>query len=277
MKIKSFAKINLGLNILNKRKDGYHLLQTIFYPINLYDNIIFKPSNKIQVTCIPDIGIQEEENIAFKTAKLLQKYYDCKLKGINIEIKKNIPDGAGLGGGSSNAATTLLSLNKLWNLNLSFEQLLEISKKLGADVPFFLIGKPAIASGIGDILEPIELNLPYKIIIISSNIKISTKMAYKLLNRGYEKIPTKNYYEILEIIRQEPHNMKYVLSNDFESIIFKMHPELKNIKALLYDYGAIFAQMTGSGSAIYGFFEDIDNLQSIQTEIAKNGFKLHIT
>jgi 4-diphosphocytidyl-2-C-methyl-D-erythritol kinase len=200
MTYKSYAKINLGLEVLYKRTDGYHEINTLFHQICLADIIDIEPHNSIKINCIPDLGIQQEQNLAFKACKLLQNNYDCKLKGAEIKIKKNIPTGAGLGGGSSNASTVLKGLNSMWNLNLSDTTLLDLAKELGSDVPFFIKGGTAIGKGRGEVLEFVDFKLPYHILLIFPEVKISTKVAYEKLNRSSEISSGSDFKKILDDI-----------------------------------------------------------------------------
>ena len=248
------AKINLGLNILEKREDGYHDIETIYVPLQLKDKVTLEKRKKgIVINCNnPDIPLNEK-NLAYKAAKLMRekaRYYG----GVSITIDKKIPIGGGLGGGSSDAASVLRGLNILWNTNFSLKTLKKLGIKIGSDVPFFMINKACIGRGKGEILQPI----PFKysniwIIIVYPNIKIESKWAYENLNLTKNK-KIINFYSFLKKSR-DPSELRDRIVNDFETIVFEKFPEIKKIKETLYDFGADFCLMTGSGSAIYGMFK----------------------
>ncbi len=246
------CKINLGLNILAKKEDGFHNLETFFFPVNIHDVLEILPSseNTIQLTTsgIP-LG-EVENNICVKAYYLVKKDYP-ELPAINIHLHKAIPLGAGLGGGSSDGVATLQLLNKKFNLNIPDKQLFEYALKLGSDCPFFLLNKPCYASGRGETLEPFQLSLSgYKIIIVNPEIHISTTEAFKGI------IPYMPKKRIKEIITQPIVTWKEELVNDFEKSIFEKYPKVQQIKTELYEKGAIYSAMSGSGSTVYGIFKD---------------------
>ncbi len=250
----SNSKINLGLYILNKRPDGYHDISTVFYPI-MWKDIIeiipdFNHQNQINITNYGiSLNIPIQENIIFKAYQLLlQRFKD--LPSLNVYLYKQVPFGAGLGGGSANAAFFLKSCNTLLNLNLSKEELKSIAASLGADCAFFIENTPCLASGKGDILTPIKLHLSsYYIYVIYPNIMISTKEAY-------QNITPKNKDIDLQKILQLPIEWwKENLNNDFEEGLFKQYPILSEIKQKMYEQGALYASMSGSGSALFGIFK----------------------
>lgn len=269
LKLKSFAKINIGLEVLYKRKDGYHEINTIFSKICLADDIIIEPNKELVVECIPSIGIHQTQNLAYKSSKLIQKYFDCKSKAAKITIFKNIPLGGGLGGGSSNAATVLTGLNEFWRLNATKEELINIAKELGADVPFFLSGNFAVGHGIGDKLEYFDFDLPYHLLLVISGFKIDTPWAYSQLKRTKDQIPVSNLKEILLTNIKNQKKLQDLIRNDFEEIAFSKFPELFEIKKHLYKRGAVLALMSGSGSTMYGFFDDYNMLKKAK-EFFKN-------
>lgn len=251
----SYAKINLALEILGKRPDGYHEINSIFLPITLADQIHIQKSDKFDLQVEPhNVKIPLEENIIYKTIKLIQKKYKINIDFINIKLIKNIPIGAGLGGGSSNAATILLALNEIYNLKLSKQELRQIAKEIGADVPFFIDPKPSIVQGIGDIITPIEFNFDFQILLIYPNIQISTKFAYSLIPFSRRPQKSTNYFEVLKQIKSIKDYKKFLV-NDFETHLFPHFESLSAIKHKLYDIGAYFATLTGSGASVFGIFE----------------------
>jgi 4-diphosphocytidyl-2-C-methyl-D-erythritol kinase len=248
------CKINLGLHILRKRADGFHDLETVFYPIAWQDalEIVQNPSlsSPIQFnTSGLKIGSPTEDNICFKAYQLLKMDFP-ELPAIKMHLHKVIPSGAGLGGGSSDGAFTLLLLNKKFNLGISEDQLIQYALKLGSDCPFFVKNKPCYATGRGEKLEEVELNLsPYRIVLVNPQIHIDTGKAFSKI------APYNQRKSIKEIIQQPIENWKDLFKNDFEETVFAEHPEVKTIKEELYTQGAVYASMSGSGSTVYGLFE----------------------
>lgn len=244
------AKINIGLNIISKREDGYHNIETIFYPIKLFDRIQFYESNSFLIECSdPSIPV-DERNLIYKARNILSNAVG-KTLNVKVKLEKNIPSFAGLGGGSSNAAITLIALNEIFELKLNEKDLLELASKIGSDVPFFILNKPAFAEGRGEILFPLpELKLDYKILLVIPDVKISTIWAYSNFKHSIKKID-------LKLIRTKIDFEKYkeLITNDFEEIVFPSFPIVKNIKDEILSSGSLFALLSGSGSAIYGFFE----------------------
>lgn len=246
------CKINLGLNILAKKEDGFHDLETVFFPINIYDVLELIPSQK-NTTQLTTSGIslgESENNICLKAYYLIKNDYPG-LPAIKIHLHKAIPLGAGLGGGSADGVESLQLINKKFSLNITENQLFDYALKLGSDCPFFLLNKPVFASGRGETLEPLRLSLSgYKIIIVNPGIHISTTEAFKNITPS---IPKKR---IKEIITQPIETWKKDLINDFEKSVFKTYPQVDQIKNDLYESGAIYSAMSGSGSTVYGIFKD---------------------
>lgn len=253
------AKLNLGLNIVEKRPDGYHNLETVFVPIPLYDALEINPMDEsfpsenacdIKITG-NKIDCEDKDNIVVKAYNLIASAYD--IPRVHIHLYKHIPSQAGLGGGSSDAAYMLKALNECFNLNIGKEKLQEYAASLGADCAFFIDSKPAFATGIGSCLSPIDMGTTLTdchVIIIKPSIAISTKSAYAHIHPHH---PDKC---CRDIINQPMETWKHELTNDFEEQAFKDYPELQNIKNNLYEHGAIYAQMSGSGSAMFGIFKD---------------------
>ncbi len=250
------CKINLGLNILRKRDDGFHDLETVFYPVYLNDVLEITPAsdNKTELTITGISTGRQSENLCMKVWNLLKKNY-LKLPEVKMHLHKVIPLGAGLGGGSSDAAFLLQLLNKKFNLNIPGEQLFGYALQLGSDCPFFLTNKPCFATGRGEKMEPANISLSeYKILLIHSGIHINTGNAFKEIKRT---VPAK---KIKEIIQQPIETWKDELQNDFENFAFEKYPALKKIKDELYANGAVYASMSGSGSTIFGIFKKNENI-----------------
>lgn len=255
------AKINLGLNIIEKRPDGYHNLETIFYPINLQDalEVTRRENNDKEYTLhISGASLEgePEDNLVVKAYKLLKKDYPGLLP-VDIHMYKHIPAGAGLGGGSSDAACMIKLLNDKFSLGLSTERMEEYAAKLGADCAFFIRNKPVFATGIGNLFEPVELSLKgYHIILIKPDIFVSTRDAFAEIK------PVRPAVSLKEIVKQPIETWKSSMKNDFEDSVFKKFPEIAAIKDELYDLGAVYAAMSGSGSSVYGIFEaPIENVE----------------
>lgn len=257
------AKINLGLNVVSKRPDGYHNLETVFYPVGIKDEILIETvPDKIspRYDCslnIKGINIDGDlqQNLIVKAYKLLKQRY-TSIPKINVTLTKNIPTQAGMGGGSADCAFTIRMLNDGFNLGMSIKEMQKTATELGADCPFFINPTPSFATGIGEILTPIDLNLSqYKIAIVKPPIMISTKEAFANIT------PKKPTMCCRDIVMQPIETWKEKLVNDFEQSISNSHPEIIKIKNKLYDLGAIYASMTGSGSALFGIFDkNISNL-----------------
>ena len=251
------AKINIGLNITEKRPDGYHNLETIFYPIELCDTLEFVQTEEAKFSYSGlEIEGDSDNNLIMKAYRLLKEEFD--LPAINIHLHKAIPMGAGLGGGSADAAFMLKMLNKEFNLGLSVSELEQRAAKLGADCAFFIENKPTLAKGIGNIFEPTTINLSgYHIVLIKPDVHVSTAEAY-----GGCK-PQRWTTPLEEAIKQPITEWKNYIFNDFEKTVFIAHPELAEIKEMLYEKGAIYAAMSGSGSTIYGIFDkEVNNINT---------------
>ena len=248
------AKINLGLNIVEKRLDGYHNLETVFYPINLQDalevNLLEGEEEfSLKVSGVPIEG-EPENNLVVKAYRLLKKDYP-EMPAIDIHMYKHIPTGAGLGGGSADAAFMIKLLNDKFKLNLSIEKMEEYAAILGADCAFFIQNKPVFATGIGNIFEPIQLSLKgYYLVLVKPDIFVSTKDAFAHI------IPTQPTQSLKEIIRMPVETWRATMKNDFEDSVFQKFPEIAAIKDKLYDLGAVYASMSGSGSSVYGIFRE---------------------
>ena len=246
------AKINLGLHIISKRPDGYHDLETIFYPIGLKDALEIVPSDaelpyRFFSSGIP-IDANPQDNLVIKALNLLKS--EKSISDIDIYLLKKIPFGAGLGGGSADGAFMMTLLNKTFSLGYTEAQLCAFARRLGADCPFFVSNRPALATGIGDQLETIDLDLnAYRIAIVKPSFGVATRDAYAMV------IPHEPEMSLLEIIKRPVTEWKLLLKNDFESSVFNIYPKIGLIKQQLYDMGAIYASMSGSGSSVFAIFD----------------------
>lgn len=254
------AKINLGLNIVSKRPDGYHNLETVFYPIPLTDALEIKymdekfPSESpcdLKITG-NDVDCNEEDNLVIKAYQLLAA--DFQLPRVHAHLVKRIPTQAGLGGGSSDAAYMIRLLDERFRLNIGIPEMERYAAKLGADCAFFITADPSYAEGIGDVLMPVDVPGAglggYYMAVVKPSVAVSTRDAYAAI---VPKTPAKC---CRDIVRQPIETWKDELVNDFEAPIFAMHPELAAIKQSLYDAGAVYAAMSGSGSALFGIFRE---------------------
>lgn len=246
------AKINLGLNITEKRPDGYHNLETVFYPVPLEDALeIQTASPREQKYSLQQNGLEiageAKDNLVVKAYLLLDREFD--LPPIDIYLYKHIPSGAGLGGGSADAAFMLKLLNEYFSLGLSEDVLEKYAATLGADCAFFIKNAPTFAEGIGNIFSPVALSLKgYTLIIIKPDIFVSTREAFSLIRPHHPE------HSIKEIIACPPEEWKELLLNDFEESVFPQHPTIRAIKEELYRQGAVYASMSGSGSSVFGLF-----------------------
>ena len=251
------AKINLGLNVVERRADGYHNLETVFMPVPIRDALEVVPMDEafpsptdcdLKVTNIAIEG-DEAQNLVVRAYRMLKADFP-QLPRVHAHLHKAIPTQAGMGGGSSDGAAMLMLLNDLFGLNLTEQQLIDYSARLGADCPFFIVGEPAYAEGIGERLERISLNLRgYRLAVIRPDIPVSTREAFALI---HPRRPRKN---CREIINQPIATWRDELVNDFEESVFAQHPEIGAVKDELYRMGAVYAAMSGSGSAVFGLFE----------------------
>ncbi len=246
------AKVNLHLRVLRKREDGYHDIATLMQMISLYDEMVFSPADHgITVKCPGSTLPENENNIAYRAAHALLSPSSCS-PGIHITIKKKIPIAAGLGGGSSNAATTLMAINDLMELHHTTEELMKIGAGIGADVPFFIFGKTAWAFGIGDRLRSAEQIPSFWYVLINPGFEVSTKMIYENLNLRLTKRAIKYKYPKIYTID----SLIKGLRNDLEKVTLVHHPTLQHLKNLLSQNGALGAIISGSGPTVAGIFTE---------------------
>lgn len=259
------CKINLGLHILNKREDGFHNLETVFYPLNIKDALEVIPHTAEQLRFTQTgltVAGSNADNICVKAYHLLKKDFP-QLPAAQMHLHKAIPMGAGLGGGSADGAFALQLLNTKFQLQLNQQQLIEYALQLGSDCPFFIINKPCYATGRGEILQPVTVDLSaYKIAVINPGIHVNTGWAFSQLT------PATPLKSIQQIITQPIQTWKDELLNDFEIPVFKAYPIIKEIKEGLYNSGAVYASMSGSGSTMFGIFEAPASLQ----QFAQSGY-----
>ena len=266
--VESPAKINLGLNVVRKREDGYHDLETIFIPLLLSDKITLTKSNKSSFRTDSELLNQLKDNLILKAIRLLQDFTDRKFV-LDIFVEKVIPIGGGLGGGSSNAATTLKTVNKMFDLGLNYQELSKLAIELGSDVPYFLNPVPSYAESRGELLYPLNIEIPYPILIVNPGIKIDTAWAFKKI-RPVSSV--KNLRQILQENLDDFDKLKSCVKNDFEEVVFNEFPLLKQIKEELYKQGAEFALMSGTGSTIYGIFSNLQKANWAEEYFKQNYF-----
>lgn len=242
------AKINIGLLVTEKRPDGFHNLETIFYPIRMHDilEVVESDEFKFSLSGI-DVAGDPEDNLVVKAYRLIKN--DFQIPAVQVHLHKNIPSGAGLGGGSSDAASMLLTLNELFNLNISREQLMDYALQLGSDCPFFIQEKPVFATGRGEIMQEVIVELKeYFLILVKPQVHVSTALAYQNI------VPQRARLSLKGLIGFSVGKWKGNILNHFEKYVFQAYPEVEKIKKVLYEQGAAFALMSGSGSAVYGLF-----------------------
>lgn len=250
--IKSFAKINIGLNVISKREDGYHNLETVFYPLQLHDVIKFSKSDIFKFSSNSNLLNSEKQNLITSAISILENYTNKRFL-VEIDLDKRIPLGAGLGGGSSNAAYTLKAINELFELNISIEELRNLALRLGSDVPLFLYDLPAYAESRGEKLIKISFRIDDKILIVNPKIHISTKWAFSKIT------PKPSQSNLKEILEKHPRDYKIwqeKIKNDFEEVALSEFKELKELKNTLVEIGSNFCIMTGSGSTFIAVFND---------------------
>lgn len=256
------CKINLGLHVVQKRPDGYHDLQTVFYPVPFRDILEIIPSDSFSFTStgLPIPG-DPAQNLCVKAYALLKQRFP-ELPPVHIHLHKIIPMGGGLGGGSSNGSFTLLGVKQLFNLTLSTEELQALALQLGSDCPFFMLNQPAFATGRGEQLSTIDINLKgYYLVLILPGIHVSTAQAFAGI------MPTPPQYDLKHKITTVPSSWKAWLVNDFEHTVFAQFPEIASIKQRLYEQGAVYAAMSGTGSTVYGLFTEKPDLASLPGQL----------
>ena len=262
------AKINLGLNVVERRPDGYHNLETVFYPVAIKDALEVFPMNEgfpSDVDCdlkVTNIHIEgdEQRNLVVRAYQMLKQDYPA-LPRIHAHLYKGIPTQAGMGGGSSDCGFMITLLNEQFQLGLSRQQMIDYAARLGADCAFFIVNEPCYAEGIGEKLQPIALDLSgWYLAVVRPDIPVSTKEAFSLIVPQH---PTRN---CRDIVMQPVETWRDNLTNDFERSVFAIHPELGKVKEQLYEQGAVYAAMSGSGSSLFGLFREPISLDAFQSE-----------
>lgn len=244
------AKINLGLAVLEKHSDGFHSIESVLYPIKIFDILEIVESDKDELFLSGTLlESKREDNLVWKVLQLMRKFYT--FPSLKIHLHKQIPSGAGLGGGSSDAAHTLLGLDQLFKLNVNESTLIGLASKIGSDCPFFLNTKAQYAMGKGEILEPLEIKLNnLKLVLVIPDFSISTKIAYSKITPKTPQVSPK------EALQKPIENWKKLLKNDFEDVVLKAFPLLSELKEMLYQCGAIYVSLSGTGSGMYALFSD---------------------
>jgi 4-diphosphocytidyl-2-C-methyl-D-erythritol kinase len=280
---RAYAKINLGLLIHNRRTDGYHEIETVFHRIDLFDHLVFEPADEISIVVDSSDVPADESNLCWKAAALVNKLAGTNY-GAKITLTKNIPVGAGLGGGSSDAACTLRLLPRLWNTRMSSVQLARAAIQLGADVPYFLGTGSAHGTGRGEILDFFRLDLPYAIVVCFPGIPVSTPWAYQQI-KAFGTRESGSLAKRIDSTLGRPVDLCRVIENDFEGPVFHRYPAIAATRTALIESGAFCAALSGSGSSVYGLFSDervavraAAALRSdrIQTFLTPAGFQLPV-
>ena len=257
--INSYAKVNIGLKILNKRSDGYHNISTVFQEIDLFDSIIISKSDgPLKFSSNVEWLQNDQNNLCVIAYNYIKNIY--KIGGANIVLKKNISRGSGLGSGSSNAAATMKGLREIYNLEVADSELIKIGSKIGADVPFFINGSTQVGEGIGEKLTSIRSSMDAQYLIVTPDIPIDTKWAYSQYKNNLDNCSSPTKFS--DSFRGKTINLDTLkfFENDFESVVFPTYPEIGAIKNKLIALGAKFASLSGSGSTVYGIFDDDANI-----------------
>ncbi|MFN1835642.1 4-(cytidine 5'-diphospho)-2-C-methyl-D-erythritol kinase [Balneola sp. MJW-20] len=267
----SYAKINLGLNVTERLENGYHTIETGFVFIEWSDRFEVTPANHFEL----DMGESripiDDSNLIVKAIKLLQEEAGLKDQ-YRIKVTKNIPAGAGLGGGSSNAATTLRMMNKISNLGLNEEDLMKLGKKLGADVPFFIKGKTGLGTGLGTEIEEMDIQPANWIVTVFPDIESSTAEAYQFCEPATPEFSLRNL-----LLEEEPEEWRYLMTNDLEKAVFPRLHLIGNLKDQFYEFGAEYASMSGSGSSVFGIFQQDFVAINAYESFHNLGFKTNMT
>jgi len=268
--LKTPAKINLGLSVLHKREDGYHELETVLQMIGLYDNLEIEAADRFELDCDAPGIPRDESNLVLRAARLLQNRFPERARGgARIILRKNIPSGAGLGGGSGNAAGTLMALNVIWNLQLTRQDLVRLAPELGADVAFFLFAPCAVGRGRGELLEPVQPVKKFYVILIFPGFSMATSWVYGNLNLKLTK-KQKNINILRDFLsRSDISRLGSSLYNDLESVVIQRFPEIQALKDRLRTAGAQGVLMSGSGSAVFGLFESLEKAESAFADLKK--------
>jgi len=278
VRVSSNAKINIGLKVLGKRSDGYHDIETLIYPIPLFDNIVIERSDDAKkpfsmVVEGEELSCSVDQNSIFQMYTILSS--SRQLPPIRVHLQKNIPAGSGLGGASSNGVSFMLALNRLLELKLSYDEMIELSSQLCSDCVFFVNNAPSLCSGRGEICKRVNLSLSgYTLALLLPDVRVSTKEAYKRISQRASHLKSSPSLELL--IQAPISDWRSQITNDFEKLVFKLHPELAELKEYLYQQGAIYASLSGTGSAIFGLFEEYHDVKLDSLENNFRTFKLQL-
>ncbi len=260
--VTAHAKLNLGLEILRKRPDGYHDIRSVFATISVADDISVSPSSTIELECIPEMTDKPEQNLAYKAAKAILAHPSADGRGAKITLRKRIPAGGGLGGGSSDAAAVLTAIRSLYDLPINSEELHTLAASLGSDIPFFLTGGTALVEGRGEIVTPVDIHIPYSVIVVFPHIHVDTAEAYQMI-RPYERGSSET---LLEAVATIDRSSTQVI-NDFEQAVFPKYTILQHVKDVLLNHGALYASMSGSGSTMFGLFTSVDTFAELRSAL----------
>ncbi len=263
---RSYGKINIGLRIVGRRKDGYHNLESVFQEITLFDEILIKKREagiRIRTDCesLPT----DENNLCYQAYQLLVKEHGLK-DGVEIEIIKNIPIGSGLGGGSSNAATCLKAFNRMFELGLSRGELIRLAAQIGSDVPFFIVGKTALVKGRGEVVIPIRFLSDYHLLIVFPQVQVSTAFIYKNFEFALTKYKWNVKFEAVISRVRTLDDLSVYFSNDLEEVAGRFYPEIAEVRQKIWESGARFVSLSGSGSAVYGIFPMEVDLEPVRKQ-----------
>ncbi len=271
----AYAKINLGLYVIARRPDGYHDIETVYCRIGLADRISFSQASDIQVTSSSPEVPNDESNICHKAARMLRGHFDSN-DGVHIHIVKEVPVGAGLGGGSADAALVLKELPAFWQRDLDAADRSRFALALGSDVPYFLEEGAALARGRGERLEYFPLDIPFAVLLCNPNIHIATSWAYSRITPGSGRKPD-NLRKVVTEGMRNPEILRQQLRNDFESVVFATYPEVYDLKKQMLNAGADFVLMSGSGSTVFGLFEDVSTAERLAREFVSRGYQAFVT
>lgn len=268
--VASCAKINLGLRILRRRPDGYHDIESIFVAIDLSDVLHVEPAETLSVECRPEVTLEPEQNIVYRAASLYAACFPDDECGAKITVSKRIPTGAGLGGGSGDAAAALLAMayiNGRHGSGATRDQLETLAARCGSDVPFFLHAGTALVTGRGEHVTPIDATFPWTVVVVCPGIHVNTAAAYSTLGITGEQPSPRLHEHLLQAIEKKSFDAPF-FHNDFERSVFPQHPILSEIKDRIGRTGALYASMSGSGSSVFGLYEDATKAAAAATELA---------
>ncbi len=270
--LKALAKINLGLDVIGTRQDGYHLVRMIMQTIDLYDWVTIKKSDSDGIRLETNLNFlpTDEHNIAYEAAALLKRDHP-KIRGVELHIHKCIPVAAGMAGGSTDAAAVLYGMNRLWQLGIPMQRLMEYGLQLGADVPYCLMRGTALAEGIGEQLRALPPMPPCEILVAKPPVSVSTKLVYQSLDALTEPQHPKIDAQIRDLERADLRSLAAHMGNVLESVTVPMHPQITQLKELMERGGALAAMMSGSGPTVFGIFTDRDQAYRVKEQIRRSG------